>query len=217
MGRKKKSGPRSEKTGRLLQVRDYGNDRVQRRVDCFRHFRGDSSTGFEMTCAGRLMLVGCFDGMDDPAETVLSTLLAYSDGYWGNFGGGAKVAQYERSDRSQDNSTYQTEDLRGEWFNAMDKRLRDAGHEVRRAVHQVSVDRHWFPDADAFWAAAIINRRILDKRDEYRRAGKAVPPELSIVGEVAFDGHSAWDNLELLRLGASALIGNFRANRSLAA
>jgi hypothetical protein len=163
------------------------------------------------------MLVGCFDGMADPAETILATLLAYSDGYWGHYKGGAKVAQYEQCDRSQDNSTAATPDPHGEWFDAMDDRLRGAGHSVRSAVHQVTVDRHWFPDMDSFWAAAIINRRILDKRAEFAKAGKPVPPELSIGGEIATDGHEAWDHLALLRLGAAALMEPNRAARRLVA
>jgi hypothetical protein len=207
MGRKKKPGPRSEKTNRLLQSRDYGNDRVQARVERFRHFRGDGSIGHEMSCAGRLMMVGAFDGMDDPAETILSALLEYSNGYWGNYGGGASISVYERHDRTQDSAADIPKDSRGEWFNAMDERLRNAGYDARRAVHQVSVDRHWFPDQDAFWAAAIINRRILDKRAEYVRGGKAVPPELRVDGQVALDGDSAWESLELLRQGAAALVG----------
>lgn len=202
---KKKRGRPAKVT---TQKWDYGNDRVQARAALFRHFGGESALGFETTCAGRLMIVGAFDGLPSTPEESLMALLAYSDGYWGNFGGGARVAQYERSDRSQDTSDYLTPDPRGEWFDAMDERLRNAGHEVRRAVHQCSVDRHWFPDMDCFWAQAIINRRIVDKRAEFVRAKRDVPAELKADGLIALDGDSAWHSLELLRLGAAALIDN---------
>lgn len=181
------------KRGRPAKVAvqwDYGNAYVQARADRFRIFRGDSSKGFEMTCAGRLMLVGAFDGMAEPPETILSALLAYSDAYWGHFGGGAKVAAYERSDRSHD-STW--EDPRGEWFQALDDRLRNAGHAARRAVHECTVNRHWFPDEDVSWASRIINSRFLEKK-------------LPVAGELA--EQSDWAALDLARAGAMALIGN---------
>jgi hypothetical protein len=122
---------------------DYGNDRVQSRAALFAYFGGPSGKGHEMRCAGRMMLVGCFDGLEITPEEALSALLAYEDAYWGNYGGGPKVAAYERSDRSHD---ARWEDPRGEWFDAMDGRLRDAGHDTRRAVHDVTVSQHWFPD-----------------------------------------------------------------------
>ena len=163
---------------------DYGNERVQARGALFRHLKGDSSIGFETTCCGRLMLVGAFDGLPETPESYLSALLAYSDGYWSNYGGGPNVADYERRDRSYDHSW---EDPRGEWFDAMDARLRDAGHEVRKVVHQASVDAHWFPDSDAPWAERIINARLWK--------------------DVQFASERDWSVLELLRLGAMALVG----------
>lgn len=188
MGRKKKPGPRG-KTGRLLKARDHGNDNVQARAALFRCFHGESSTGHEMTCAGRLMLVGAFDGMEHDPETCLAALLAYANGYWGNYGGGAKIGSFERRDRSHDNSW---DDPRGEWFDDMDARLRDAGHQARVAVHQVSVDRVFFPDEDVGWASRIINSALVRRK-------------LPVAGELACDSDLAM--LELLRAGVSALIG----------
>jgi hypothetical protein len=161
---------------------DYGNDRVQARIAQFRHFKGDSSIGHEMSCAGRLMLVGAFDGMSEAPEAVLSAVLEYANAYWGNFGGGPKVADYERCDKSHD---HRWEDPRGERFDAMDNRLRDAGRAARMAVHAVSVDRHWFPDEDVSWAARIIESRLFKN------------------ASLAHD--SDWAMLDLLRIGASAL------------
>jgi hypothetical protein len=46
---------------------------------------GDGSIGYEMTTAGRLMLVGAFDGMEFAPEVILSALHAYDHAYWGNY------------------------------------------------------------------------------------------------------------------------------------
>jgi membrane protein YqaA with SNARE-associated domain len=171
---------------------DYGNDRTQARTAMFRRFMGDSSIGHEMSCAGRLMLVGCFDGMEQPAETILSALLEYANGYWSQYVATApKVAAYERSDRSHDNVWA---DRRGAWFDEMDDRLRSAGHAARKAVHDITVSRHWFPDEDCGWSGRIINLRLLEKG-------------LPVCGEVATVNDSAWNNLELARAGAIALLG----------
>jgi hypothetical protein len=168
---------------------DYGNERVQARVELFRQFRGDGSIGFETSCAGRLMLVGAFDGLEYDPQVYLSALLEYANGYWGYYGGGPQVAAYERSDRAHDSKW---EDPRGEWFDSVDERLRSAGHHARRAVHECTVDRHWFPDEDVSWAARIINSRFLDKK-------------LPVAGELACDSDYAM--LDLLRAGAVALVG----------
>lgn len=182
--KKKRGRPKVQRT-----PHDYGNAYVQARADRFRMFRGDSSIGDEMTCAGRLMLVGAFDGLADSPESILASLLAYQHGYWGNYGGGPKIATYERQDRSHDG---RWEDPHGEWFQNMDRILRGCGHQTRIAVHQVTVDRHFFPDEDVSWASRIINSRFMDKK-------------LPVAGELACD--SDWAMLELLRLGASALTG----------
>jgi hypothetical protein len=168
---------------------DHGNDRVQARAALFRVFHGEGSGGHEMSCAGRLMLVGAFDGMACGPEVYLSALLDYQNAYWGNYGGGPKVAAYERQDRGHETVW---EDPRGEWFKVTDEKLRAAGYQARRAVHEVTVDRHWFPDEDISWAARIINSRLLDKK-------------LPVAGELACD--SDWAMLELLREGAAALVG----------
>jgi hypothetical protein len=169
---------------------DHGNDRVQARAELFRVFHGEKSVGHEMSCAGRLMLVGAFDGMDCDPEVYLSALLDYQNAYWGNYVSQVpKIAAYERADRSHDG---RWEDPSGEWFNATDAKLRAAGHQARMAVHSVTVDRAFFPDEDVSWAARIINSRLLDKK-------------LPVAGELACD--SDWAMLELLRHGASALVG----------
>lgn len=192
MGRKRKSGPRGS-TGRLLQMKDYGNERAQARQALFRQFMGDSGLGHETSCAGRLMLVGAFDGLDIAPETALAALLNYQNAYWSNYPQGCpKIATYERQDRTQDSGTEIPPDPRGEWFNSLDQLLRSAGHQSRRAVHEVTVDRHWFPDEDVSWAARIINTRFVAKK-------------LPVCGELACD--SDWAMLDLVRDGAMALAG----------
>jgi hypothetical protein len=182
--KKKRGRPKVQRT-----PHDYGNQRVQVRSDLFRAFRGDASKGFEMSCAGRLMLVGAFDGLEYDPEVYLSALLDYQNADWGEYHGGPKIAAYERSDRSHDS---RWDDPRGEWFAITDDRLRSAGHAARSAVHSVSVDRHWFPDEDAGWCARIINSRFLDKK-------------LPVSGELACDSDYAM--LDLLRHGVAALVG----------
>jgi hypothetical protein len=165
------------------------NGRVQARAELFRVFSGDASKGHEMTCVGRLMLVGAFDGLEQEPAAYLSALLDYSSAYWGEYGGGPKIAAYERSDRSHDS---RWDDPRGDWFKAIDQRLRDAGYQARKAVHAVSVDRHWFVDEDVDWAGRIIATRLLQKGVRLEFA------------ELACD--SDWAMLELLRAGARALV-----------
>lgn len=195
-GQRHKSGRLKQPTtrdGRKAQAQDKGTERFQVRAARFAYFGGEQGKGHEMTCAGRLMLVGAFDGLDHAPETIVAALLEYSNAYWGNFGGGPAVAQLERSDRSQDNSTAATPDPRGAWFAAIDQKLRDAGHQARCAVHDVTVNRHFFPDEDSGWAARIINQRFVQRG-------------LPVAGEMPCDSDFAM--LDLLRFGATALVGN---------
>lgn len=213
MARKPKSGRRT-KGGQLSRAkaalfeRNGPNERVIARQDRFRHFQGDGSIGHEMTCAGRLMLVGAFDGLEVAPDAILSALLDYADGYWGYYKGGPKISKGERVSHGQDNGLTCPQsglliDKAGEWFDAIDAQLRSCGHETVRAVHNITVDRHWFPDEDVDWADRIINRRILDKRAAISRAGQAPPASLFVGGELACD--SDWAMLELARQGAEAI------------
>ena len=208
MARSRKSGQRT-KSGRLsraakaLAERNPPSESVIARQDRFRHFRGEGSIGLEMTCAGRLMLVGALDGLEVPAETLLDEILKYQHAYWGNYASCAPgISAYEFTDRSHDNGWA---DPAGKWFDEQDKRLREAGHAVRQAVIDVSVDRHFFPDEDVGWASRIINSRIVQKREQLVKAKRPVPDGLTVCGEMACD--SDWAMLELLRSGAMALAG----------
>ena len=209
MARKRSHGKRNA-NGRLsraasaLSERNPPNDRAVAMRERFRHFRGEGSIGTEMTCAGRLMLVGAFDGLDVPAESLLEALLNYSLGYWGYYHQLAPgIAGYERRDRGTDS---RSDDPRGEAFDRCDERLRSAGHDARRAVHEATVDRHWFPDEDCDWAARIINSRIIQKREQLMRAKRPIPAGLSVDGDLACDSDRAM--LDLLRAGAMALAGH---------
>lgn len=214
MGRKKTPGTRSPSgrkkkasTVALRAKHDYGNDRVQARVDLFRVFRGDGAIGHEMTCAGRLMLVGAFDGLDYAPEVILSAMLEYEQAYWGNYQGGARVSDYQQEVRHFGSISGEMieRDWHGNRFKALDDILRSCGAQTRQAVIEATVDTHWFPERDASWAERIINQRILEKRLSYVKAGKPIPEALVVNGQPrACD--SDWAMLQLLRDGAVALV-----------
>jgi hypothetical protein len=180
------------------------NGQAQRRQDRFRPFAGASSIGLEMTCIGRLLLVGAFDGPEAAPDAIFNALQEYGRGYWSNFHGpGFVVSDYMREVKGPSDPGEIRPDPAGTWFDAVDKTLRDAGHQARMAVHSVTVDLHWFPDDDAPWAGRIINSRILQKRAELLRAKSRIPEGFDICGELAFD--SDWAMLELLKAGAEVL------------
>lgn len=180
------------------------NGRAQRRQDLFRPFAGPSSIGLEMTCVGRLLLVGAFDGLESAPDAIFNALQEYGRGYWSNYHiTGAVVSDYQREVRGPSDPGEIRPDPKGEWFDAIDAGLRDAGHQARRAVHSVTVDLHWFPDDDAPWAERIINSRRLQKRDELLRAKRPIPLGFEIAGLIACD--SDWAMLEILRLGGEVL------------
>jgi hypothetical protein len=212
-GRKRSSGQRTANGKRLSRAKAAvaeqfpergGNGQAQRRADRFRPFAGSSSIGLEMTCAGRLLLVGAFDGLDAAPDAIFNALQEYGRGYWSNFHGpGFVVSDYLREVKGPSNTGEIRPDPAGTWFDAIDNALRDAGHNARRAVHSVTVDLHWFPDDDAPWASRVINSRILQKRAELLRAKRPLPEGFEIAGELACD--SDWAMLELLKDGAEAL------------
>lgn len=212
-GRPRKDGPRyanGHLTGKPEKFTPPP-DHVEARRERFRHFRGDGSIGLEMTCAGRLMLVGAFDGLPVPAESLLDELQKYTLAYWGNYMGlGPTIGSYEPRSRSSCSGAWA--DPGGEWFRMKDSALSDAGRAARQAVIDVTVDRHWFPDEDKDWAARIINTRIVQKREQFARAGRPIPDGLGVVGELACD--SDWAMLRLLRHGAMALAGSESGRRA---
>lgn len=192
------------------EERGTANCRVLARQNMFKHFRGEGALGHEMTCAGRLMIVGCFDGMDADPETILSALLDYSRAYWGNYGGGPRIADHAKVGHSPVLEGAEDEDgllidPGGVWFDKVDELLRSAGHQSRRAVHEITVDRHWFPDEDVDWAERIINYRLMMKRSELIRAGRDIS-KFNIVGEYE-PNESDYAMLQLARHGASCLVG----------
>lgn len=220
-GRKRGKGKRTPNGKRLSRAKaavaeqfpDRGaNGQAQRRQDRFRPFAGPASIGLEMTCVGRLLLVGVFDGLEAAPDAIFNTLQEYGRGYWSNFHTtGHVVSDYLREVKGPSDPGEIRPDPAGEWFDAIDNALRDAGHQVRRAVHSVTVDLHWFPDDDAPWAARIINSRILQKRDELLRAKQPIPPGLDICGELACDSDLAM--MELLRLGGETLARGARREK----
>lgn len=155
-----------------LPPRDHGNDKHRARAEQWAARASQSALGHEMNAPGRLMLAGAFDGLPEAPEALLAALLEYSHAYWRYYGGGPKIGQWERRDKSHDNTW---EDKPGEWFERLDQRLRDCGHEQHRAVYQAVVAMHWYPDSDWPWAARVIRGEGDSfKRDMLREGAMAL-------------------------------------------
>jgi hypothetical protein len=210
-GRNRSNKPRtpSGQLSRAGQARDYGNVKVVERHSRFMHFIDDKGLVHEGTSAGRLWIVGAFDGMDIDPQVIRDHLLAYGRAYWGHWPTTSAVANYlQENRRGHQGGDEGTPDPRGDYFQAIDQLLTDAGRQAREAVINVAVDPHFFPDEDTPWVARIINSRILQKR-----ASMGNPPaSLSICGELACD--SDWAMLGLLRSGATALATGKRRQKA---
>ncbi len=200
-----KRGPKRKTAAEKAQAkieRSAPNMRVVERQNRFRHFLGDGALGLDMTCAGRLMIVGAFDYLEASPEEILNALTAYSQGYWGNYGGGSGMSDYQKEVRHATGASGRREpilpDPHGKWFDAYDATLRDAGHCAAMAVHSITVDTHWFPDMDADWATRIINSRCKAKAEAMRHGGPSFDQD-----NLAADSDLAM--LDLVRCGAMAL------------
>lgn len=225
MARPRNKGRRTKKGNRLSRAKSAvaeqfpergANGPTQRREAVFNIFGGPSSAGLEMTCIGRLMLVGAFDGLEVLPDAIYSALREYGRGYWSNYAQtGHRVSDYAKEVRGKDgDGTEIPDDASGKWFDSIDTVLRDCGHQTRMAVHSVTVDLHWFPDDDAPWADRIVNTRMIQRREQLIKAGRPIPQGFEVVGEMACD--SDWAMLDLLRSGAEALARG-KAERRLAA
>lgn len=204
-GRKRSTKPRTP-SGQLSRAgaRDYGNVRVIERHSRFMHFIDDKGLVHEGTSAGRLWIVGAFDGLSIDAQVIRDHLLDYGKGYWGEYPTTSGTANYlQENRRGFQGGEPSDPDPRGEWFKAMDAAVSSAGHSARQAVVEAAVDPHFFPDEDKPWIARIINSAVTEKRRQLAKAGEPVPSTLSVAGELACD--SDWAMLELLRAGALAL------------
>lgn len=222
----KRGRPRSSKArtpggqlSRLGQclVRDYGNIKVVARHNRFRHFIDDKGLVFEGSSAGRLWIVGGFDGYDTDPQVLRDVVLEYGRAYWGEYPSCAAVANYTQENRrGHTGGEPEDPDPRGERFNKLDQILREAGRDSRQAVHHITVDSHWFPDEDKDWVGRIINSRVVQKRCVLRAANQPIPDDLTVAGELACD--SDWAMLHMACLGALALAnGTNRSNQRSAA
>lgn len=207
-GRPKSSAART-KSGQLSRVgqclvRDYGNIKTVERHNRFKHFIDDKGLVFEGTSAGRLWIVGGFEGYGVDPQVMRDVLLEYGNAYWSEYPSNSAVANYTQENRrGHTGGEPEDEDRRGERFAKLDEILRDAGHQSRCAVHNVAVDTHWFPDEDKGWVARIINSRIVQRRFALRSANKPIPDELTVSGLLAEP--EDWMMLNLACLGAAAL------------
>ncbi len=200
-----KRGPKRKTAAEKAQAkieRSAPNVRVVERQNRFRHFLGDGALGLDMTCVGRLMIVGAFDYLEASPEEILNALLTYSQGYWGQYAGGPGMSDYQKEVRHATGASGRREaippDKCGVWFEKYEDVLRDCGHAIRLAIHTITVDTHWFPDTDADWAARIINSRCKVKAETMRRGGPYFDPH-----NLAADSDLAM--LDLTRCGAMAL------------
>ena len=207
-GRPRKAGLRT-KTDQLSRAgkakpHDYGNIKVIERHSRFQHFIADKGREFEGTPAGRLWIVGAFDGHDIDPQVLRDCLLDYAARYWGYYPNPPAVANYTQENRrGLGGSDHRQPDPAGERFELLDSILRDCGQETRQTVHWAVIDNHFFPDEDAPWIARIINTRVADRIADLKRRKQPVPPDLAITGELARD--TDWLSLKLLVHGALAL------------
>ncbi len=206
-GRPRKTGKRTatDRLSRAGQARDYGNIRVVERHSRFQHFIDDKGLVFEGTAAGRLWIVGGFDGYDIDPQVIRDTLLDYGRSYWGYLPSTSGVANYlQENRRGHHGGDYTDPDPAGEWFERMDDLLRSAGHDARLAVHNVAVDPHFFPDHDCDWISGVINTRVLHKRALLAKQNGSAPKTLTICGRLGCESDEAM--LRLACEGALALV-----------
>jgi hypothetical protein len=193
----KRGRPRSSKArtpgGQLSRVgqclvRDYGNIKVVQRHNVFRHFIDDKGLVFEGSSAGRLWIVGGFDGYDTDPQVLRDVLLEYGRAYWGEYPtASASPTTPRRTAGDIPAGSLTTPTHAGSAFNKLDQILRGAGRQSREAVHNVAVDPHFFPDEDKAWIARIINSRVVQKRCALRAMNQADPRRSLRCGRTACD------------------------------
>jgi hypothetical protein len=182
-GRPKKAGDRF-KCGKLRQTYDHGNERVEALCSVFRPFQaGKADQWVRVSAIGRAWAVGLLDGYDVDSAAIRDAGLNYADRYWGEWPTASGVANYEGQDRrggsgGLEGSDGKVPDRRGEIFNALDKAVRDAGHDSRNAVHSLVIDHYHFPEDNPAWLDRLINERLV-------RIGRPVAGQLPRFGDAA--------------------------------
>lgn len=175
-GRKPKVGDRYP-CGKLRQAHDYGNDRIVALMSVFRPFQaGKADQWVNQSAIGRAWAVGLLDGYEADSAAIRDAGLNYAARYWGHYGGGANVANYEGNDKRGSFSSIDDEDPRGETFQRLDRAISDAGRVSYDAVHSLCIDHHWFPQENPAWLDRLINERLL-------RAGRPVAGQLPVAGD----------------------------------
>lgn len=161
MGRKKKSGPRSEKTGRLLKMRDYGNERVQERRHLFDAMcikdgkRADQC----FDGIGQLEALDFLDGHHLDPELMRDTARKYGELYWRrNAATAPKTGQLDRSsfgkpsliDTSADN-------LFEKWSDSL------APSPFERMVLEHVIVDYWFSDGTAGFVDRLVCTELVKR------------------------------------------------------
>jgi len=160
-GRPRKAGARNAK-GRLIQLPDRGNIRVQARAAAFARFQSGRADQQVIDQIGRVWAVGLLDGFGIDPVMLRDIGRRYGGLYWHQFAAMApKTGQWERRDRTAANDG-RWEDNPGEYFARLDALARNAGREAVAAMHGLCVDGWWFPDTNALWVERLINTAVRD-------------------------------------------------------
>lgn len=160
-GRPRKAGQR-DKRDRLLQLKDYGNERVQARRDLFHGVRKNAEgktvdvSDDISDAAGQLHALGFFDNHGHEPDLIRDTMRDYGFAYWSrNADKAPKCGQYERSDRAKDHLNDTRLDLN---FERMTRALDNIRYE-QRCLESLVCECWWTDDLPGF-AQCLIGDRL---------------------------------------------------------
>lgn len=161
---KRKTGPRT-KGGRLKNRTPQRVDPpayIMDRLHTFAPFQDGKAGPHLESLIGRAWAVGLLENDRVDPAALRDAGQRYAAAYWGNYPYSAAVANYEGLTRRGSGLGADGADPRGEAFEAMDRRLRDAGSAACQAVHELAVD----PIAltEHRWIVGLINRALILRR-----------------------------------------------------
>lgn len=158
MGRKRKDGPRS-KSGRLLKLRDYGNNVVQARRALFdaQCIRQGKAADQVFDGIGQLWAMDFLDNDAFDPELLRDTARQYGECYWRrNADKAPKTAKLERGDRSRQNYEDTRKDL-------LFERWCDDLPAWERSVLEHTVVDYWFSDGNAGFVSRLVSTELLKR------------------------------------------------------
>jgi len=155
-GRPRKPGIRTAK-GRLIQMRDYGNDRVQQRRAIFDAMciRGGTAAEQAFDGIGQLWALDFLDGHHLDPAVLRDTARKYAQLYWTRNGATApKTGQAERVGFSKPSLEDSRSDLLFErWSDSLPTY-------ERRVLEHATID-HWFVDRVAPFVDRLVSTELL--------------------------------------------------------